>query len=261
MVTGLRTGLEAAKKFAVKHSPELLAGASIIAGAAAGYFAFKGGYDTAVDISQMEEPTKKEMAKVVVKNSWPALVAEAANVAVNVVAAKNGIKTQKSLASVANAYAMQAEAFDIYRRHTREYLGEKKEGEMRGDIAEEEMRKNWPGDEGLIENTGHGNKIFMDGLTKKFFMSDLDYIRRQQVRLNEWFLSGEDEVSFTEWCAALDVECADDLAIYVWTPDQKIDFEIDTCLAPNGEPAYYLNYQAKCLSGEMRLSDRISKVY
>lgn len=241
MVTQLRTGLEAAKKFALKHSPELLAGASIIAGAAAGYFAFKGGYDTAVDISRMEEPTKKEMAKVVAKNSWPALVAEAVNVAVNVVNAKNGIKTQKSLASVANAYAMQAEAFDIYRRHTVERLGEKKEGEMRGEIAEELVKRD-PPSETVIFNTGQGTYLFKDRISGRYFRSDIDYIRKQQVKINGWLAAGEDWVSVNDWYSMIGLETLEDLDEMGWNVEEGVHFDFDSCLSPDNEPCIVINY-------------------
>lgn len=244
------------------HSAEIISGVAVIGVALTGYLAFKAGYDTCAELSEMpEDISGKDKAKVVIKNSWGAITTGVLTEAMIISSGVIAYRRNKALGTVTSAYVALSEMSDTYRRHALEHMGEKKEGEMRGEIAEEQMQKYWPGGKDLIENTGHGNHIFMDGLTKKFFLSDLDYIRQQQVRLNNWFDSGEDEVDFTQWCAALDVDCNEDLAIFVWTAEQRIDFELETCLAPNGEPAYYLDYDAKCIGNEMRLSDRIAKVY
>ena len=238
----LKAGLHAVKSFASNHSEVILSGVAILGVAATGYFAFKAGFDTSVDLSEIDEPTGKEKAKVVLKNSWPAIATGGLTWGVIVTSGVISFRRNKALNAVTTAYAATSEMFNTYRRHAIERLGEKKEAEMRGEIAGENVANDPPSEE-VIFNTGHGNYLFKDRISGRYFRSSIDYVRKQQIEINNWLSSGcEEFVSVNEWFDLLGLESLEDLADLGWNVDTGVHFEFDSCLSPDNEPCIVISY-------------------
>lgn len=238
----LRMALMVVKDFAIKHSAEILSGAACVGVAVTGYLAFKAGFDTSADLAEMpEDISGKEKAKVVIKNSWEAAAVGGLTWGTIIASGIIAFKRNKALAAVTTAYMTTSEMFNTYRRHAIERLGEKKEGEMRGEIAEELVTHD-PPSETVIFNTGRGNYLFKDRISGRYFRSDIDYIRKQEVVINQWLAAGEDWVSLNDWYGLIGLESLEDLEDLGWNVEEGVHFEWDSCISPDNEPCMVINY-------------------
>lgn len=237
MLTNLKAGVKTAAKWASKHSPEILTAAAALGVVATGYFAYRGGIKVGLEEAE-EELTTKEKAKIIVKEMWPAVGMGGLTIAAIISSNIISIKRQKALAS---AYAITSEAYQTYKRHVIEKLGEKKEDELRGEIAESDVKADPPNDE-VIFNTGRGNTLFKDRISGRYFRSDIDFVRRQQVTVNQWLMAGEDWVSVNDWYSLIGLENLEDLDDLGWNVEEGVHFDFNACLTPDNEPAIVIDY-------------------
>ena len=230
--------------FTKKNAPTIL---SVLAGfgvVGTGYLAFKAGEDTAYDIADVyeqtgEDPDKKTKAKIIVKRCVPA--AGVGVVTIAMIASSNIISIKRAKAMAAS-YAILAESADIYRRKVIERVGEHKHDEILGDVASEEMMKDANNDIQII-NTQGGSYLFKDSITKQYFRSDADFVRKMQNRVNDFYKQGENFVTVSEWYGYLGLESpGEPVAGLGWPASCGIKFELASCICPSGEPGYYIQY-------------------
>lgn len=243
MVTRLMRYGALAKAGAIKHSTGLLVFGTCVGLSVSGYLWFRAGMKTTVKLSEREdekgeELTKKEKAKVIARESIAPATVSALTLGMVIASGIISIKKQKALSA---ALALSTEAMSTYRDKVVETLGEKKEAEMRGDIARDELR-NDIFDEDDVYNTGTGNTLFKDGISKQKFRASIDHVREQQLQIVKWYGS-EDFISVNEWYGYLGIEQMDDIHDYIgWSSDHWLDFELIATKTQNGTPCLMLDY-------------------
>ena len=84
--------------------------------------------------------------------------------------------------------------------------------------------------------------MFKDRISGRYFRSSIDYIRKQEVVVNQWMMAGEDWVSVNEWFSLIGLETLEDLEDMGWNVEEGVHFDFDSCLAPSGEPCIVINY-------------------
>jgi hypothetical protein len=170
-----------------KHSPAILIGFAIVSGGAAVVLAVK---ETPKALKRIEE--KKEEYQVdklspweTVKTTWPCYVPAAATF---VFAAGCAIGSQsihvKRNAALAAAYKISETALIDYRGKVLETIGEKKERNVRNEVAKEQINKT-PFNPQNIYPTGKGKTICLDPLSNRYFECDVDVIKAAAVKLNQ----------------------------------------------------------------------------
>lgn len=145
-----------------------------------------------------EEVTKKEMAKIVVKDCWP--VALTAGATIGCTVANHKVNTERILTATA-ARDFYKDVADTYKAKVRDKLGVDADREVEADIAADKFRDKYPR---LVENPelipGEG-VIFIESLSGQVFRSSVDEIRQEERRFNE-DLRGSDWICANEWIAA-----------------------------------------------------------
>lgn len=234
-----------AASFAKSHSSEILTCVSIVGTGAAAYLAFKGGMNTEAILNermeQGEELTKKDVAKVVIKEAAPAAGVIILTWASIVSSGIISYRRAKALGTLANAYLTTTEFANAYRSQVVKTMGKDKDEEIVGAVGQD-LINNDPPSNSIIFNTGEGNTLFKDRITGRYFRSDLDFIRRQQVEINNWLAAGEDWVSVNEWFSLIGLEQCDDLDGLGWNVEEKVKFDLAACLSPENEPCILINY-------------------
>lgn len=95
---------------------------------------------------------------------------------------------QKRYAALATAYTLSETAFKDYKSKVIETLGKNKEQKLRDDIATDRIKENPPSTNEIIF-TGKGEILCYESLTKRYFKSDYEQIRRIINDLNDTLLN------------------------------------------------------------------------
>ena len=186
------------EKFVKKNAPQILAGLGIACGLGAVGMTAKGTIKAVRIVDELKkenpEPTKKEIVKAVYKEYLPAAGLTIAGI--GCVVGSVHISARR-IATLGLAYAMSDKSLKEYQEKAKEMLGEKKEEELRGKIAQDYIDKN-PPEERLIQNAEGGAVLCLDKLTGQYFYSDADTINRVINELNR-LLNSDYHVSFNDY--------------------------------------------------------------
>lgn len=196
-----------------KCSPEIFTGAAIILGGVTVVLAVRATPKAMTLIEEKKEELEVETLTPVdvVKAGWkpyiPAFITGVSSVVLLVCARSS---SARRTAAVATAYKITETAYNEYKGKVAEMLGEKKEQEIRDDIAKDQVNRH-PVDPNKIVILNKGFTLCLDALTGQYFRSDIERIRKaeneinnrlfmdQYASLNEFFaLIGEEECRLGE---------------------------------------------------------------
>ena len=188
-----------------KHSPEILIGVGIAAGITAGISAVMA---TPKALTLIEEE-KRDRRKEAMKNSidgmvyepepitkldmveltWKTYLPSVALAALSVVSiiSSNRISSRRT-AALAAAYSLSETAFSEYKDKVAETIGEKKAGIIEEKVAQDQIKK-IPMLPDEIEETGHGEFLFLDPKSGRYFRSSKEFIDRVMVKLNSQLMN------------------------------------------------------------------------
>lgn len=239
-------------KFCSKNSSTLLSIGACVGVIATGYFGVKAGMKMQEDLVNLqfdkigEDVTPKEKATVIVKDC--ATTVAVGGLTMAMIASSRIIDIRRAKAMAAS-YAILAEAHETMRRKAVEKIGEHKMDEVRGEIAKEEF-EDCTGEVQAVSTQG-GNFLFKDQITKVYFRADADFVRKVQNKVNAFYAQGENFVTVSEWHSYLGLESpGEPVSELGWPASCGIKFDLASCIAPNGEPAYYIMYEVPPMTQE-----------
>ena len=231
-----------------KHSPEILTGLGIAGMITTTVLAVKA-TPKAMELIKEEsranhdgDPnayTKKEAFKSAWKCYIPAAITGVSSIACLIGA--NSIHAKRG-AALATAYKISETALTEYREKTLATVGEKKEQAIRDKIAEDRIKKN-PVSTNEVYITEKGNTLCHDALSDRYFMSDIEQIKKAVNELNRQLLL-DMYISLNELYDALGLNhtsIGDDLG---WNIDDGlIEIIFSPQLADDGRPCLSLDYR------------------
>lgn len=224
-------------KFLKKHSPDILTGLGIGCMFTGTVLAAKAAPKAAKKIEEAEKEkgetlTVVEKVKVVAVDYAPAALSTASGIACLVGA--NNTQNRRNVA-LATAYKAGEEAFNIYKEKVVETIGEKKEKEIKDEVAKEMVKRNPVGENEVIVTEG-GNTLCYMSSQGRYFNSSRDIIDRCVNMLNRRLIS-EMYISLNDFYYELGlspVKGGDDVG---WNVEQGlIDIEFSSVLAADGRP-------------------------
>lgn len=227
-----------------KHSPEILTGIGIAGMITTTIMAVRATPKALVLIEdKKDELGTDELTKAeTVKTAWPCYIPSAlvgtASVLCLIGASSTNFRRNTALAT---AYTLSESTLKEYQEKVVETIGEKKERDIREQVAKEKMVKN-PVREVILTEKG-GNTICYDVISGRYFKSDRDTISRIVNDLNRQ-MRDEMYVSLNDFYYELGLDSTkmgDDLG---WNIDKgyiKIDFS--SHLDANGTPCLVMDYQ------------------
>jgi hypothetical protein len=234
------------KTLAIEHSPEILTGIGIAGLLTTTVLAVK----ATPKALQLIEAKKEELGVdkltpvETVKAAWkpyvPAVVTGVLGTAC--VIGANSVSLRRN-AALATAYKLSETALAEYKEKAVEVVGEKKEQAIREKIAEERIKEN-PVSKNEVFITGKGETLFLEPLSKRYFKSDIDHIRRVENRLNKQMLHDiTGYVSLSEFYDELGLDrtaISDDIG---WNTNDLIDIEFHAAITDDEKPCLALDYQ------------------
>ena len=244
-----------------KHSPEILIGVGIAAGITAGISAVMA---TPKALTLIEEE-KRDRRKEAMKNSidgmvyepepitkldmveltWKTYLPSVALAALSVVSiiSSNRLSSRRT-AALAAAYSLSETAFSEYKDKVAETIGEKKAGIIEEKVAQDQIKK-IPMLPDEIEETGHGEFLFLDPKSGRYFRSSKEFIDRVMVKLNSQLMN-EMWVPLNDLYDELGIRTTELGRDLGWNIDDGIvNMSISYISDDDGNPCGVLNYMLR----------------
>lgn len=244
----------------VKYGPEILTGIGIAGMITTTILAVKA-TPKALDLiedkrEELElESDEKLTVGETVKATWKCYV-PAVVCGVTATACLIGASTENNRrkAALAAAYNLTATAYSEYKDKVTEMVGEKKEREVRDEVAKDNLHKK-PVEQSAIIVNGTGNTRFFDDISKRRFTSDIDKIKRAVNDLNARMLRGDDYVSLNDFYYEIGLErvdYGDDVGWNVYHGRRGlIEVDFHAQLDTDNIPCIVLKYDVKPERGYM----------
>lgn len=232
------------KSFIHRNAPQILAGVGITLSVGAVCEAVHATTKAVKAVDEEQEKHDEPLTKTeVVKTAWKYYVPTASLVAgsVGCVIGSVGISARR-LATMGMAYAMSENSLKEYKDKAKELIGEKKEEEIRGAIAQDKINEN-PPDEKLVRRAIGGTTLCRDAMSGQYFYSDADTIKRAVMELNRALML-DYFVSLNDYYYALDLETAKFADDWGWniSDGDLIETEFTTELSPEGTPVLVVDF-------------------
>lgn len=244
-----------------KHSPEILIGVGIAAGITAGISAVmvtpkaltlieeekrdrrKEAMKNSIDgmVYEPEPITKLDMVELTWKTYLPSVALAALSV-VSIISS-NRISSRRT-AALAAAYSLSETAFSEYKDKVAETIGEKKAGIIEEKVAQDQIKK-IPMLPDEIEETGHGEFLFLDPKSGRYFRSSKEFIDRVMVKLNSQLMN-EMWVPLNDLYDELGIRTTELGRDLGWNIDDGIvNMSISYISDDDGNPCGVLNYMLR----------------
>lgn len=237
--------LKNAEQFVTKHSPEILTGIGIAGMIGTTMMAVKA---TPKAIELIEKRKKEidveELHPVeVVKTTWkcyiPAAITCAAS-ALCLVKAVN-ISTRRSAAFL-TAYNLSDTAFREYKAKVEETVGKNKTKLIQDQVAQDKLNSEKVESREVIV-TERGTTLCYDAVFGRFFISDMDSIKRAMNNINAEIMGGNMYASLNEFYDELGLKHVDIGDQLGWNIDDRgLEVLFSSGIADDGRPCLVISY-------------------
>lgn len=232
------------KNFLSKHSPEILVGIGVTGMVTSTVLAVKATPKAMILLEQAKEEKGDVLTPIeTVKAAWkPYIPAALLSVAsISCIIGASAVNTKRN-AALATAYAISERSLLTYRDKVIETIGEKKEKEIKEKIAQDEV-DNKPVSNSQVIITSKGNTLCMDNITRRYFRSDLDKVKKVINELNRQMIT-QNYVSLNEFYYAVGMDGIKNGSLLGWNvSDGLIELSYSTTLADNDEPCIVIDFE------------------
>lgn len=196
---------------------------------------------TAHDIYDSSERDRKERIKTRVGLVWKLYIPAAASGAVTIgcIVGTSRIGNKRTAAAQA-AFVLTERAYSEYRSKVIEEYGERKDQGIRDSIAADRVANN-PPPAILVAGTSAGNILCCELHTGRYFVSDMETLRRAQNDLNERLLR-HDQCTLDDWYHLIGLPGISTSGDLGWNSDKLLELEFTTVLTDDGRPCLAFNY-------------------
>lgn len=240
----ISTNLRRVAKSTNKRSPILFAAAGIIGTAVTAYLSGRASWKAANIIRDAEEehavaadPIQRTKERV--KAVWPLYIPTVLSGTGTVasIAMSNKVWAGRTAAAV-SAYAFTENAFSEYKAKVVEQIGSNKELAIRDKIAEEKVHSNTP-DKTIV--LGSGQVMCCELYTKRYFMSDMETLKRSLNEVNAMIITDLYVTldTFYDMVGLPHTSHSNELG---WDSGKLLELVFSTVLSEDGRPCIAFDY-------------------
>ena len=231
-------------RYVSKHSPGILTGIGVAGMITTTVLAVKA---TPTALMLLEDAmhekgdvlTPAEKVKVAWKPYIPAAVTGVASITCLIGASSVSAKRTAALAA---AYQISETAMTEYREKVVETIGENKEKTVREKVNQQQIEKT-PLVQSEVIETRKGSTLFLEPLSKRYFRSDLEKVRRAENVCNKQMLHDiGGSISLNEFYDELGLEHTDLGDSLGWSSDDLIDLDITPGISKDDEPCLIIGH-------------------
>jgi Family of unknown function (DUF6353) len=158
--------------------------------------------------------------------------------------AANRIQTRRA-AALASAYTISQELFKEYRAKVIDKVGEKKEQEVREEVAKDRAKKNPPQE---IVIVGKNDVLCYDMFSGRYFYSTLENLKKAENDTN-YTIIHHDYCSLTDYWDKLGLSKTQESDEIGWNTDSKLMVEYSSTIAEDGRPCITIGLQTIPIRG------------
>ena len=234
-------GANQLRKVMTKNSPTILTGLAVGGLITTVGLAVKA-TPKALELIEEEKTEEYELSKLdILRITWKCYIPTAVMglASIGCIIGANSIHLRRN-AALASVYSITEATLKEYQEKVVETIGKNKEQKLRDDIAQDTLTRN-PVEDRQVFVTDRGSTLCYDALSGRYFLSDVDNLKRIQNDFNHGLLS--------EWSKTLNelysdigldpIEMGKDVG---WTSDHMLDIRFTAKLCTNGKPCVVLNY-------------------
>ena len=232
------------KKFTNDNSTHILTAVGITGTITTAYLAGRASYFAAYYINREEEELGRtqdplslsERTKLVWKLYVPSVVSGAATI--SAILGANRIGAKKS-AAYAAAYSVLDSTFSEYQEKVVEQIGAKANRAIKDDIAQNKVLETPPGSRQIVMSSG--TVMCCELYTRRYFMSDMESLRRAQNDLNAKIIH-ELYTTMSEFYDILGLPHTTNSDNLGWNSDRLMELVFSTVLSEDGVPCIAFEY-------------------
>lgn len=238
----LRSIFKKVEHFTADHSPEILTAIGV-AGTLTTAFLTADSTIKAMRLIDFEEETQdkelepREQIELVWKIYIPPVTSAVFTIAAIVGAAH---VNRRRAAAMATAYTISERAFTEYKDKVVERLGEKKERDIRDELAQDRVDENPVSDNTVIINGG-GDVLCYDRHTGRYFMSSMDELKQAEITINYMILH-DGYASLSDLYFELGIPSTRYAEEVGWNTDTKLKMVFSAVLAENDKPCIAVDF-------------------
>jgi hypothetical protein len=150
----------------------------------------------------------------------------------------NHISTRRA-AVLASAYSIAQEGFQEYKVKVLEKIGEKKEKEVRDEIAQDRVAKNPPAE---IYIVNEGEVLCMDTHSGRYFKSTLENIKAAQNTIN-YRIRNDNYASLSDFWDCVGLRKTAESDEIGWNVDANLEIEYGSAITEDGKPCITIGFQ------------------
>jgi hypothetical protein len=186
---------------------------------------------------EFKELTPREKVEITWKLYLPAIIT--GSLSVMAIVGANRIGSRRA-AAVTAAYAISERAYDEYRNKVVENIGEKKEQQLRDEIAHERIRRHPLGDQQAIE-TGGGNDLCYDLWNGRYFWCSMEAIKQAQNAIN-YKINHHSHATLTDFYDRLGLDKTKMSDYFGWSLDEQLELGFSTTVSDKGQPVLVMDF-------------------
>lgn len=230
------------------NSPSILSAVAIGGVFTTAFYAVKN-HQQATDLLEEDPDLGEGHERIVnyVRATWQCYIPTAVSGTVTVasILGANRIGHRRAAAAQA-AFVVAERAYAEYRDQIIEEFGKQKDESIRGKIAENRLKENKP----EIVIAGPGNVLCCELYTGRYFMSDMETLRRAENELNARLLN-QDQACLEDFYDMVGLFPTSYSGEIGWTSDKLMKLEFTTVLSEDGRPvlAFEYNYHRPLYEG------------
>ncbi len=184
---------------------------------------------------EWEDVSTLDKAKMVWIQFIPPVGAGALTIASIIMA--NRVSSNKA-AALAAAYGLKDKALQEYKDKVAEKFGNKKETEVRDEIAQDRVNQNPPQN---IIITGTGDVLCYDALSDRYFESTIEKIRQAENAVN-FEIANHDEVSLGRFYEEIGLKVTPYSDTVGWNIDKRCEVQFSTVMTDDGRPCISIDF-------------------
>lgn len=229
-------------RFTKKHSSVILTGVAVGGVITTAFFVARGTMDAFRDVLRVEDIegrtlNNREIAHLVWPHYVPAVSVATITIGAIVV---NQTVNNKRQAALAAAFSLSERTLAEYREQMVERLGQRKANNVMDGVGEQRILENPPTSEQVIA-TGKGDTLCTEEMSGRYFMSDIEAIRKAVNDLNSLVYSN-DYASLNDFYDLLGLSTTVIGSELGWHTQHHLDVHFTSALTPDQVPCLMLQY-------------------
>lgn len=232
----LQDFIRQANKYSHKHSPFIMTAVGVAGVVTTAYLTGVASW-RARGALENEAPDMPLQEKA--KLTWQFYIPPAATgiATIGAIAYASRLGSRRTAAAV-SAYTITERAFAQYKEKVVEQIGPHKEQVIRDDIARDTVAQKGPTE---IILAGSGEVMCCEFHTRRYFMSDMETLRRAQNKVNAQ-INSELYVSIDEFYDLIGLQSTAHSNSLGWNSDRLMELEFSTVLSQDGRPCLAFDY-------------------